>query len=57
MISLAHIQVNACEALASQRLSSDVEKGIAVEILQLIHSNISQTQKMHDLAGPSMAGW
>ena len=57
MIILAHIQVNACEALASQRLNSDVQKRIAPEIRQLIHGNVSQTQKMHGLTVPFMAGW
>ena len=57
MISLAHIQLGACEVLTLQRLSFDVQKGIAAEMLQLIDGTVSETQKMHDLAVPSMAGW
>ena len=57
MISLAHIQVVVCEAFTLQRLTSDAQKGIAAEMLQLIHGIVSEMQKMHDLAIPSMPGW
>ena len=57
MISLAHVQVSVCEALTLRRLTSDAQKGIAAEMLQLIHGTLIETQKMHDLAIPSMPGW
>ena len=56
MVSLAQIQVSACEALALQILSLDAQQGIAAEILQLIRGTIPETQKGHGLALPSMAG-
>lgn len=57
MISLAHIQVSAFEALTVKRLSSDAQKGIAAEMVQLIHGSVSERQEMHDLAVPTMPGW
>lgn len=57
MISLAHIQVSAFEALTVKRLSSDAQKGIAAEMVQLIHGSVSERQELHDLAVPTMPGW